>query len=181
MISFDQGVPVALDRTASDPIALIARLNTLGHAYGIGRGVHLGDTILGIKGRVGFEAPAAHLLIGAHRELEKLVLSGKQLFWKETLGNLYGSLLHEGHFFDPLARDLEAFLESSQDRVRGEVRITLHPRAFVVEGVQSPYSLMDPRIATYGEANRLWTGAEAAGFAKIFGVQQTLTLKAKGN
>lgn len=181
VISFDQGVPVALDRTASDPIALIARLNTLGHAYGIGRGVHLGDTILGIKGRVGFEAPAAHLLIGAHRELEKLVLSGKQLFWKETLGNLYGSLLHEGHFFDPLARDLEAFLESSQDRVRGEVRITLHPRAFVVEGVQSPYSLMDPRIATYGEANRLWTGAEAAGFAKIFGVQQTLTLKAKGN
>ena len=181
VISFDQGVPVALDRTATDPIALIARLNTLGHAYGIGRGVHLGDTILGIKGRVGFEAPAAHLLIGAHRELEKLVLSGKQLFWKETLGNLYGSLLHEGHFFDPLARDLEAFLESSQDRVRGEVRITLHPRAFVVEGVQSPYSLMDPRIATYGEANRLWTGAEAAGFAKIFGVQQTLTLKAKSN
>jgi len=181
VLSFDGGVPVALDGQALDPVELIAQLNTLGHAYGIGRGVHLGDTILGIKGRVGFEAPAAHLLIGAHRELEKLVLSGKQLFWKESLGNLYGSLLHEGHFFDPLARDLEAFLESSQDRVRGEVRLTLHPRAFVVEGVQSPYSLMDPRIATYGEANRLWTGVEAAGFAKIFGVQQTLTLKAKSN
>jgi argininosuccinate synthase len=181
VLSFDQGVPVALDGTAVDPVDLIAQLNTVGHPYGIGRGVHLGDTILGIKGRVGFEAPAAHLLIGAHRELEKLVLSGKQLFWKESLGNLYGSLLHEGHFFDPLARDLEAFLESSQDRVRGEVRLTLHPRAFVVEGVQSPYSLMDPRIATYGEANRLWTGVEAAGFAKIFGVQQALTLKAKSN
>ncbi|MDP1832995.1 MAG: argininosuccinate synthase [Geothrix sp.] len=181
VISFDAGVPVALDGNAMDPVTLIARLNDLGRPYGIGRGVHLGDTILGIKGRVGFEAPAAHLLIGAHRELEKLVLSGKQLFWKESLGNLYGSLLHEGHFFDPLARDLEAFLESSQDRVRGEVRLTLHPRAFVVEGVQSPYSLMDPRIATYGEANNLWTGAEAAGFAKIFGVQQTLTLKAKSN
>jgi len=181
VLSFDGGVPVALDGQALDPVELIAQLNTLGHAYGIGRGVHLGDTILGIKGRVGFEAPAAHLLIGAHRELEKLVLSGKQLFWKESLGNLYGSLLHEGHFFDPLARDLEAFLESSQDRVRGEVRLTLHPRAFVVEGVQSPYSLMDPRIATYGEANKLWTGAEAAGFAKVFGVQQTLTLKAKPN
>ena len=181
VLSFDQGVPVALDGTALDPVDLIAQLNTVGHAYGIGRGVHLGDTILGIKGRVGFEAPAAHLLIGAHRELEKLVLSGKQLFWKESLGNLYGSLLHEGHFFDPLARDLEAFLESSQDRVRGEVRLTLHSRTFVVEGVQSPYSLMDPRIATYGEANRLWTGVEAAGFAKIFGVQQTLTLKAKNN
>ena len=181
VLSFDGGVPVALDGTALDPVELIAQLNALGHTYGIGRGVHLGDTILGIKGRVGFEAPAAHLLIGAHRELEKLVLSGKQLFWKESLGNLYGSLLHEGHFFDPLARDLEAFLESSQDRVRGEVRLTLHPRTFVVEGVQSPYSLMDPRIATYGEANRLWTGVEAAGFAKIFGVQQTLTLKAKPN
>ncbi len=180
-ISFDEGIPVALGGNAMDPVTLIAQLNSLGHAYGIGRGVHLGDTILGIKGRVGFEAPAAHLLIGAHRELEKLVLSGKQLFWKESLGNLYGSLLHEGHFFDPLARDLEAFLQSSQDRVCGEVRLTLHPRAFVMEGVQSPYSLMDPRIATYGEANKLWTGAEAAGFAKIFGVPQTLTLKAKNN
>ena len=181
VISFDRGVPVALDGRPLDPVELIAQLNDLGRPYGIGRGVHLGDTILGIKGRVGFEAPAAHLLIGAHRELEKLVLSGKQLFWKESLGNLYGSLLHEGHFFDPLARDLEAFLESSQDRVRGEVRLTLHPHAWVVEGVQSPYSLMDSRIATYGEANKLWTGAEAAGFAKIFGVQQTLTLKAKSN
>jgi argininosuccinate synthase len=181
VLSFDGGVPVALDGQPLDPVELIAQLNAIGHSYGIGRGVHLGDTILGIKGRVGFEAPAAHLLIGAHRELEKLVLSGKQLFWKESLGNLYGSLLHEGHFFDPLARDLEAFLKSSQDRVRGEVRLTLHPRTFVVEGVQSPYSLMDPRIATYGEANKLWTGAEAAGFAKVFGVQQTLTLKAKSN
>jgi argininosuccinate synthase len=181
VISFDRGVPVALDGIAMDPVTVIAQLNALGRPYGIGRGVHLGDTILGIKGRVGFEAPAAHLLIGAHRELEKLVLSGKQLFWKENLGNLYGALLHEGHFFDPLARDLEAFLTSSQDRVCGEVRLTLHPRTFAVEGVQSPYSLMDPRIATYGETNRLWNGAEAAGFAKIFGVQQTLTLKAKSN
>jgi argininosuccinate synthase len=181
VVSFEKGVPLALDGISMDPVTIIAQLNALGRPYGIGRGVHLGDTILGIKGRVGFEAPAAHLLIGAHRELEKLVLSGKQLFWKESLGNLYGSLLHEGHFFDPLARDLEAFLESSQDCVTGEVRLTLHPRSFVVEGVQSPYSLMDPRIATYGEANKLWTGVEAAGFAKIFGVQQTLTLKAKGN
>jgi argininosuccinate synthase len=181
VIGFERGVPVSLNGNAMDPVTLVAQLNALGRPYGLGRGVHLGDTILGIKGRVGFEAPAAHLLIGAHRELEKLVLSGKQLFWKESLGNLYGSLLHEGHFFDPLARDLEAFLESSQDRVSGEVRLTLHPRAFVVEGVQSPHSLMDPRIATYGEANRLWTGSEAAGFAKLFGVQQTLTLKAKPN
>nr|MDQ6914171.1 argininosuccinate synthase [Verrucomicrobiota bacterium] len=106
-ICFERGVP-------DDPIATIENLNSLGRKYGIGRGIHLGDTILGIKGRVGFEAPAAQLLIAAHRELEKLVLTGKQIFWKEHLGNLYGALLHEGQFFDPLARDLEAFLESSQ-------------------------------------------------------------------
>jgi argininosuccinate synthase len=128
---------------------------------------------------VGFDAPAAIMLITAHRELEKLVLSGKQLFWKETLGNLYGTLLHEGNFFDPLARDLEAFLQSSQATVTGEVRLTLHPRAVVVEGVRSQHSLMDAKVASYGEANHLWTGAEAAGFAKVYGVAQTLALKVK--
>ncbi|MGH8378624.1 MAG: argininosuccinate synthase, partial [Gammaproteobacteria bacterium] len=126
----------------------------------------------------GFEAPAAHLLIGAHRELEKLTLTGKQLFWKDTLGNLYGQLLHEGHFFDPLARNLEAFLESSQQRVTGEVKLMLYPRAFSVDGVCSPHSLMDAKVASYGEANKLWSGAEAAGFAKLYGVQQILALRA---
>ncbi|MFP2925062.1 argininosuccinate synthase [Pyxidicoccus sp. 3LG] len=179
-VSFDQGVPVALDGEKLSPVKLVEALNTVGRKYGIGRGVHLGDTILGIKGRVGFEAPAAHLLITAHRELEKLVLSGKQLFWKETVGNLYGSLLHEGHFFDPLVKDLEAFLTSSQDRVTGEVRLVLHPRTLVVEGVKSPHSLMDAKVATYGEANVLWTGSEAAGFAKLYGVAQMLSHRAKG-
>ena len=106
-IAFERGVP-------NEPITTIEKLNLLGGKYGIGRGIHLGDTILGIKGRIGFEAPAAHLLIAAHRELEKLVLTGKQMFWKDQLGNLYGTLLHEGQFFDPLGRDLEAFLDSSQ-------------------------------------------------------------------
>ncbi|HEY1992488.1 MAG TPA: argininosuccinate synthase [Gammaproteobacteria bacterium] len=179
-LRFEQGVPLAIDGKGMDPVALIAELNALGHKYGIGRGVHLGDTILGIKGRVGFEAPAAHLLIGTHRELEKLTLTGKQLFWKDTLGNLYGQLLHEGHFFDPLARDLEAFLESSQEHVTGEVQLTLYPRTFGVDGVRSPHSLMDAKVASYGEANRLWTGAEAAGFAKLYGVQQILALQAGG-
>lgn len=178
MLGFHQGVPVAADGKTLDPVALISALNAIGRGYGIGRGVHLGDTILGIKGRVGFEAPAAHLLIGAHRELEKLTLTGKQLFWKDTLGNLYGQLLHEGHFFDPLARDLEAFLTSSQQRVTGEVKLTLYPRTFSVDGVRSPHSLMDARVASYGEANRLWSGAEAAGFAKLYGVQQILALQA---
>jgi argininosuccinate synthase len=180
VVSFNQGVPVALDGQAMPAVKLVETLNTLGRPYGIGRGVHLGDTILGIKGRVGFEAPAAHLLITAHRELEKLVLSGKQLFFKETVGNLYGSLLHEGHFFDPVVKDLEAFLTSSQERVTGEVRLVLHPRAMVVEGVRSPHSLMDAKVATYGEANVLWTGSEAAGFAKLYGVAQSLSHKAKG-
>ncbi len=179
-LRFEQGVPIAIDGKGLDPVALIAELNALGRRYGIGRGVHLGDTILGIKGRVGFEAPAAHLLIGTHRELEKLTLTGKQLFWKETLGNLYGQLLHEGHHFDPVSRDLEAFLESSQTHVTGEVQLTLYPRSFAVDGVRSPHSLMDAKVASYGEANRLWSGAEAAGFAKLYGVQQVLALQAGG-
>ncbi|MFN8012620.1 MAG: argininosuccinate synthase [Holophagaceae bacterium] len=179
VIGFEKGVPSSLEGEALDPVALVAELNAIGGAYGIGRGVHLGDTILGIKGRVGFEAPAAHLLIQAHRELEKLVLSGKQLFWKESLGNLYGALLHEGAFLDPLARDLEAFLESSQATVTGEVRLTLRPRSAFVEGVRSPFALMDPSVAAYGEGSRAWTGAEAACYAKIFGVPQVLSLKAR--
>jgi argininosuccinate synthase len=181
VIAFERGLPVALDGRALDPVALIAALNAEGRAFGIGRGVHLGDTILGIKGRVGFEAPAALVLIAAHRELEKLVLTSKQQFWKDTLGSLYGSLLHEGQFFDPLARDLEAFLASSQAAVTGEVRVLLRARAFAIQGVRSPHSMMDPKIASYGEANHLWTGAEAAGFAKLYGVQQVLARKARAH
>lgn len=178
VIGFERGVPVRLDGRSLDVLELIAELNRIGRRYGIGRGIHLGDTILGIKGRVGFEAPAAHLLIAAHRELEKLVLSGKQLFWKESLGNLYGALLHEGHYFDPLGRDLEAFLESSQRHVSGDVRLRLFPRGFIVEGTRSPYSLMDSRVASYGEANLAWNGAEAAGYAKLFGIAQQVALRA---
>jgi argininosuccinate synthase len=177
-IGFTQGVPSSLNDHPMDPVSLITELNHLGRAYGVGRGVHLGDTILGIKGRVGFDAPAAHLLIAAHRELEKLVLSGKQLFWKESLGNLYGSLLHEGHFFDPLTRDLEAFLSSSQNSVSGEARLSLRARSFSIDGVRSKHSLMNADVASYGESNHLWSGAEAASFAKVFGVPQTLALRA---
>jgi argininosuccinate synthase len=179
VIGYERGVPVSLDGERLAAVALVERLNALGRPYGIGRGVHLGDTILGIKGRVGFEAPAATLLIQCHRELEKLVLTGKQQFWKDSLGNLYGQLLHEGHYFDPLARDLEAFLDSSQQVVSGEVRVTLRPRAATVEGTRSPFSLMDPEVASYGEANHLWDGAEAAGFAKLHGVPQVLARKAR--
>jgi argininosuccinate synthase len=180
VISYEAGVPVALDGDARSPVAMIEALNEVGRRYGIGRGVHLGDTVLGIKGRVGFEAPAAHLLIGAHRELEKLVLTGRQLFWKESLGNLYGSLLHEGHYFDPATRDVEAFLASTQQRVSGDVRVTLRERCFSVDGVRSPHSMMDARVASYGESNTLWTGEEARGFAKLYGVPQVLARRAAG-
>jgi argininosuccinate synthase len=175
-ITFNKGVPSQIDGEAKSAVAAIDALNAIGRRYGIGRGIHLGDTILGIKGRVGFEAPAAHLLIAAHRELEKLVLTGKQLFWKEHLGNLYGTLLHEGHFFDPLARDLEAFLESSQRVVTGDARVRISARSFAVEGVRSANSLMRSEIASYGEGTSLWSGSEAASFAKIFGVPEMLAV-----
>ncbi len=177
-IGFRNGEPVSLDGRAFDPVGLIDQLNVLGRRFGIGRGIHLGDTILGIKGRVGFEAPAAHILIAAHRELEKLVLSGMQLFWKESLGSTYGALIHEGHAFDPLARDLEAFLSSTQQRVSGEVRLLLRPHALEVQGVRSPHSLMQSKVASYGEGASAWTGAEAAGFAKLFGIGQQVSLSA---
>lgn len=180
-ISFGCGVPITLDGKDASPVAIIERLNSLGRRYGIGRGIHLGDTILGIKGRVGFEAPAAHLLIAAHRELEKLVLTGKQMFWKEQLGNLYGTLLHEAQFFDPLARDIEAFLASSQQNVSGDVRLQLRPNSFAIEGVRSPHSLMRSDVASYGEGTKLWSGDEAAAFAKIFGVPQMLATHARPN
>lgn len=178
-LGFERGNPVALDGNRIGPVAVIEALNDLGQRYGIGRGIHLGDTILGIKGRVGFSAPAAHLLIQAHRELEKLVLSGKQSFWKESLGNLYGSLLHEGHYFDPLGRDLEAFLDSSQASVSGDVRMTLYPRVAQVEGIRSPHSLMQSRVASYGEGAKAWTGEEARGYCKLFGIGQQVALAAR--
>jgi len=173
-VRFERGVPVALEGQDMDPVGLIDRLNELGGRHGVGRGVHLGDTILGIKGRVVFEAPAAAVLIAAHRELEKLVLSRQQLFWKRTLGDLYGALLHEARFFDPLARDIEAFLVSSQQCVTGEVQVRLFQGQATVRGATSPYGLLNAQVALYGERAALWSGAEAAAFAKLYGLQNRL-------
>ena len=179
-IGFARGEPCTfkygpLNAVALDPVQLTHKLNQLGASFGIGRGIHLGDTILGIKGRVGFEAPGAAILIAAHRELEKLVLSGKQLQFKEGLSNSYGNLLHEGHYFDPLGRDLESFLISSQANVSGEVRLKLRPYHVEVQGVRSPHSLMNSKVASYGEGASAWSGAEAAGFAKIYGIAQQIS------
>lgn len=178
-IGFEHGVPVALDHETLDPIRVIGRLDEDAGQYGVGRGVHVGDTILGIKGRVAFEAPAATVLIAAHRELEKLVLSRQQLTWKRTLGDVYAATLHEARFLDPLMRDIEAFLESSQQRVCGEVRMRLTAGQVTVLGGASPYSLLDPEVGLYGEASTLWTGEEAAAFAKIYGLQDWLLARAQ--
>ena len=178
VLGFEKGVPVSLDGGRLDGVALVAALHQAGRAYGLGRGVHLGDTILGIKGRIGFEAPAPLILIAAHQELEKLVLTRWQSFWKNQLGDFYGQLLHEGLYYDPVMRDLEAFIASSQARVTGEARVRLAPGHFEVTGVKSPHSLMDAQAAAYGETTTLWDGAEAAGFSKLHALPMTLALRA---
>jgi argininosuccinate synthase len=178
VIEWKAGVPVALDGEALDGGALVDRVGALTEAYGIGRSIHVGETALGIKGRIGFEAGAALLLIGAHRELEKLVLTKWQAFWKDQLGRFYGDRLHEGHYFDPSLRDIEALFASSQARVTGETRVRLAPGRFQVVAARSPFSMMDPSIATYGEENLLWTGDEARAFARVSAIPELLAGKA---
>jgi argininosuccinate synthase len=178
VLAWESGLPVALDGEPLDGPALVARLNELCEAYGIGRNIHVGETALGIKGRIGFEAGAALLLIGAHRELEKLVLTRWQTFWKDQLGRFYGDRLHEGQYFDPALRDIEALITSSQARVVGETRVLLMPGRFQVVGTRSPHSMMDPAVATYGEENRLWTGDEARAFARVSAVPSLLAARA---
>jgi argininosuccinate synthase len=173
-VAFEQGIPTALDNEPMDPVSLIEQLNEIGASHGIGRGMHVGDTILGIKGRVGFEAPAAEILIPAHRELEKVVLTRWQLFQKSQLGDFYGMLLHEGQYFDPVMRDLEAYLDSSQRRVSGSVRVRLHKSKCFVLGAESTFSLFNPEVAAYGEENRLWDARDARGFTQIYGLQALL-------
>jgi argininosuccinate synthase len=178
-LTFEQGVPVAIDGETHDAVALIEALNELGAAHGVGRGIHVGDTILGIKGRVGFEAPAALLLITAHRELEKIVLTRWQRFQKDHLADFYGMLLHEGQYFDPVMRDIEAFLDTSQDVVTGTVTLRLFKGNVSVQGCQSPFSMFDAGVATYGEENALWDGRDARGFTQIAGLQALLARKAR--
>jgi argininosuccinate synthase len=174
VLGFEKGLPVSLDGRRLDPLALLGALGTRAARHGVGRGVHLGDTILGIKGRIAFEAPAPAVILKAHRELEKLVLTKAQQAWKQTLAEFYGGALHEGLWFDPVMRDCEAFLDSSQERVNGEVRVRLHRGNCEVSGVRSPDSLLASSGASYGEGAKAWTGAEAAGFSRLHGLQGVL-------
>jgi len=166
-IGFEAGVPCSLDGKSMDPVSLIEAVEALGAKFGVGRGIHLGDTIIGFKGRVAFEAPAAEILLNAHRELEKLVLSARQARLKDSLAGPYGDLVHEGQHLDPVCRNIETFFVSSQARVTGEVHVLLRPGMVFVEGVASPYSLMKASKGAYGESAGEWTAAEAHGFSKM--------------
>ena len=167
LIGFERGVPVSLDGVPLSAVAFIEKLEALAGPFGIGRGIHLGDTVIGTKGRVAFEAPAAEVLLNAHRELEKLVLTGKQARIKESVATPYGDLVHEGQHLDPVCRDIEALLLSSQARVSGQVKVLFRPGSVFVEGVSSPYSLMAASKGVYGESAGEWTPADALGHSKM--------------
>lgn len=177
-ITFDKGIPVALNGESLDPVDLIVALEKLGGAYGIGRGIHLGDTILGTKGRVAFEAPAAEILINTHRELEKLVLSAQQARVKETVASIYGDLVHEGKQLDLACRDIEALLVSSQARVSGEVSFSLRPGNLFITGTQSEFSLLAASSGVYGEAAGEWSPADALGYSRVLSLAGTLQTRA---
>ena len=156
------------------PVAAIEYLQKLAQPFGIGRDIHVGDTIIGIKGRVGFEAAAPLLIIKAHHLLEKHVLTKWQLSWKDQLSAWYGNWLHEGQMLDPIMRDLEAFFESSQKTVTGDVFLSLFPHRFVLNGINSKHDLMSSQFGSYGEMNKGWTGEDVKGFTKIFGNQTAI-------
>jgi len=180
-LEFDAGVPVALDGRILPPVALIEELEVLAGSYGIGRGIHLGDTVLGTKGRVAFEAPAAITLITAHRELEKLVLSAQQMRVKDSVAAVYGDLVHEGKQLDLVCDDIEAFLSSSQQRVTGTVKFSLQPGNLFIEGVASKHSLLAATKGVYGESAGEWTASDALGFARILSLPGSLQTRAAGD
>ncbi len=168
-ITFSKGQAIELNGERFDtPVALIKALNHLGHRYAIGRDVHVGDTIIGIKGRVAFEAPAALILIKSHELLEKHTLTKWQIHWKKQLADWYGMFLHEAKYFDPVMRNIEGFLTDTQDTVSGTVFLQLHPYRFQLIGIASEHDLMNSDFGQYGETNKAWTGDDAKGFTKIY-------------
>lgn len=180
-LEFNGGTPVALDGESLPAVKLIEALEQLAGAYGIGRGIHMGDTVLGTKGRVAFEAPAAITLITAHRELEKLVLSGQQMRIKDSVAAVYGDLVHEGKQLDLACDDIEALLASSQRRVIGTVDFTLRPGQLFIDGTSSPHSLLAATKGVYGESAGEWTPSDALGYARILSLPGSLQTRAAGN
>lgn len=170
-IDFVQGEPIALNGEEIGAVKVIQKLQDLAQPYGIGRDIHVGDTIIGIKGRVGFEAAGPLILIKAHHTLEKHTLTKWQLSWKDQIAGFYGNYMHEGQMHDPVMRDIEAFLSSAQQAVTGRVIVELHPYRFIVVGIESEHDLMSNKFGSYGEMNKGYTGDDVKGFAKIFGNQ----------
>jgi argininosuccinate synthase len=181
-LEFEMGELIAVDGEKFDhPTKAIQKVQRIAGAYGIGRDIHIGDTIIGIKGRVGFEAAAPMVIIKAHHALEKHVLTKWQLNWKDQLALFYGNWLHEGQILDPVMRDMEAFLESTQQNVSGKVFIELMPYRFQVTGIESKFDLMSSKFGKYGEMNNGWTGEDVRGFTKIFGNQTMIYHQIKEN
>ncbi|MFT6756032.1 MAG: argininosuccinate synthase [Urechidicola sp.] len=174
ILTFKKGEFIALNGAINLPQKNIELLNELASAFAIGRDIHVGDTIVGIKGRVGFEAAASLIIIKAHHLLEKHTLTKWQLQHKEYLASFYGMHLHEGQYLDPVMRDMEAFLQSSQEQVSGDVFITLKPYHFSLDGIDSKHDLMNAKFGSYGEENKGWTADEAKGFIKILGNQNKI-------
>jgi argininosuccinate synthase len=171
-LEFEQGALIAIDGEKYDhPTKAIQALQAIAGPYGVGRDIHVGDTIIGIKGRVGFEAAAPMVIIKAHHTLEKHVLTKWQLSWKDQLSSFYGNWLHEGQFHDPIMRNIEAFLNDTQQNVSGKVFVQLNPYRFQVVGIESDHDLMSNKFGTYGEMNNSWSGEDVKGFSKIFGNQ----------
>ncbi len=173
-LHFEKGELVGIDGKMDNPVNNIIKLQDQAKKFGIGRDIHVGDTIIGIKGRVGFEAAAPLLIIKAHHLLEKHNLSKWQQFQKEQLGNFYGMLLHEGQYLDPVMRDLEAFLSNSQTTVSGKVFVTLHPYRFELNGIESDQDLMNAAFGSYGEENKGWSADDAKGFIKLLSNQNKI-------
>ena len=174
-LGFEKGELVSINgKTFTHPTEAIQYLQTIAGAYGIGRDIHVGDTIIGIKGRVGFEAAAPMVILKAHHALEKHVLTKWQLGWKDQLAQFYGNWLHEGQIMDPVMRDIEAYLRNSQENVTGSVFVQLHPYRFQVIGIESKYDLMSSKFGKYGEMNSGWSGEDVRGFSKIFGNQTSI-------
>ncbi len=174
-ISFEKGEITAINGVENEnKVLLINQLEDIANKFGIGRDMHIGDTIIGIKGRVGFEAAAPLLIINAHKMLEKHTLSKWQQYWKEQLGNWYGMFLHEAQYLEPVMRDMEQFLQSSQQNVTGTVIVKLRPYSYTLVGVDSTFDLMKTDFGEYGEINRAWSADDVKGFTKILGNQMKI-------
>jgi argininosuccinate synthase len=181
-LTFVQGQIKAIDGVSfSSSVDAILKLQSLAAPYGIGRDIHVGDTIIGIKGRVGFEAAAPVILIKAHQLIEKHTLTKWQMYWKKQVAEFYGNHLHEGHFLDPVMRNFETFLESTQDQVSGEVRVLLQPYRFTLLGITSDHDLMSAKFGSYGEMNKGYTGEDVKGFTRILGNQTAIFHKVKNS